>query len=130
MRARWCCVLPLAATVGAAAAGLAPELELPSCVVGSPPVRVAATAERAALDAADRRRFDEAAQQRYPLYQRGGFVPAQVLMLRRGGQWQYVTMWHAGRGGLCVSAVFAADRFDFTSAWIAKYRPQPGDAVD
>ena len=52
-------------------------------------------------------------RQRRSRLARGGFVPAQVLMLRRGGHWQYVTLWQAGRGGLCVSAVFAADRFDF-----------------
>jgi hypothetical protein len=53
-----------------------------------------------------------------------------VLMLRRGGQWQYMTLWNAGRGRLCVAAVFAAERFDFTPAWLAKYRPQAGSADD
>ena len=127
---RCCALLAAAAAAAAAWAAPPPEIELPSCVDGSPPLRLPATAERTALDAADRRRFEAAAQARYPLYQRGGVVPAQVLMLRRAGRWQYVALWPAARGGLCVAAVFAADRFDFTPAWVAKYRPPPGDAAD
>jgi hypothetical protein len=122
----------LAALAGApvSAAPPAGELEMPSCVSGSPPVRLAASAERAVLDGADRQRFESAAQSRYPLYQRGGFVPAQVLMVRRGGHWQYVTLWPHGAKGLCVSAVFAADRFEFTPGWLAKYEPRAGDGDD
>jgi hypothetical protein len=106
------------------------ELEMPSCVSGSPSLRMAATAERAVLDRGDRNRFHSAAQARYPLYQRGGFVPTQVLMVRRGGHWQYVTLWPQGPNGLCVSAVFAADRFDFTPGWLAKYEPRAGESDD
>lgn len=106
------------------------DLELASCVGGSPPLRVARTAERAVLDAADRRHFQQAAQARYPLYQRSGLMPAQVLLLQRAGQWQYVTLWAEGPSGLCFSAVFAAERFDFTQRWIARYRPQAGAADD
>lgn len=106
------------------------DLELASCVSGSPPLRVARTAERAVLGAADRQHFQRAAEARYPLYQRSGLVPAQVLMLRRGGQWQYVTLWAEGSAGLCFSAVFAGERFDFTQRWIARYRPQSGPADD
>lgn len=122
----------LAALAGAVVAGHAQpprEMELRSCVRGSPPLRVPANTERATLDGTDRQRFEAAAQARYPLYQRGGFVPAQVLLLRRGGQWQYVTLWPDG-AGLCFSAVFAAERFDFTPEWVAKYRPRPADADD
>jgi hypothetical protein len=126
---QWSAAL-LGAVCSLAGAVPAPELELPSCVQGSPPLRMAASAERATLDGADRHRFQAAAEARYPLYQRGGVQPAQVLMLRRGGQWQYMTLWNAGRGRLCVSAVFAAERFDFTPAWLAKYRPQAGPADD
>jgi hypothetical protein len=100
-----------------------PELELPSCVSGSPPLRVSAAAERTDLDAPDRRQFQAAAQARYPLYQRGGLVPTQVMLVRRGRHWQYVAL-HRGPSGLCFSAVFAADRFDFTPGWLAKYRPR------
>jgi hypothetical protein len=108
----------------------AAEMELPSCVSGSPPLRVAAAADRAALDGADRKRFHEAAQARYPLYQRGGFVPAEVLMLRAGRQWQYVTLSNGLRSRPCFTAVFAAERFDFTNDWIAKYKPRAGDFGD
>jgi hypothetical protein len=100
------------------------ELELPSCVAGSPPLRVSSAVEQTRLDAADRQRFHEAAQARYPLYQRGGMVPSQVLMLRHGRRWQYVTLRQAGASGLCFTAVFAADRYDFTADWIAKYKPR------
>lgn len=100
------------------------ELELPSCVAGSPPLRVPVASERAELDAADRRRFDDAAQARYPIYQRGGMASARVLILRRHGQWQYLSLAPGGPAGPCVSAVFAADRFDFTPAWLGKYRPR------
>lgn len=126
------CAVALAALSGTAlyAAPPAGELEMPSCLSGSPPVRMAATAERAVLDGADRSRFHAAAQARYPLYQRGGFVPAQVLMVRRSGHWQYVTLWPHGPKGLCVSAVFAADRFDFTPGWLAKYEPRADDGDD
>lgn len=126
------CAAMLAALGWAAAAAAQPlvELELPSCVIGSPPLRVALAAERAALDAADRRRLHEAAQARYPLYQRAGLAPAQVLLLRRGGGWQYVTLWRGGPSGLCFSAVFAAERFDFTPGWIAKYQPRAADPGD
>jgi hypothetical protein len=123
----------LFAGLGWAAVALAQpatEQELPSCVADSPPLRVAMTAERAALDAADRRRLHEAAQARYPLYQRAGLAPAQVLLLRRGGGWQYVALWQGGPAGLCFSAVFAAERFDFTPGWITKYRPRPADPAD
>lgn len=101
-----------------------------SCVDGSPAMRVPVSTPRATLDAADRQRFEAAAQARYPLYQRGGVAPWQVLLLRRGGQWQYVTLWNDGRDGPCFAAVFAAERFDFTDAWIAKYRPQPQAPAD
>lgn len=122
----------VAAATAATAASAAPaaEMELRSCVSGSPAMRVPASAERATLDAADRRRFDAAAQARYPLYQRGGFRPWQVLLLRRGGQWQYVTLWHDGRSAPCFSAVFAAERFDFTPDWLAKYQPRPHEPTD
>jgi hypothetical protein len=106
------------------------DLAFTSCVSGSPPLRVSRTAERAVLDAADRKRFQEAAQARYPLYQRSAVMPEQVLMLRRGGQWQYVTLWAEGASGLCFSAVFAAERFDFTQRWIERYRPQAGALDD
>lgn len=130
--------LPLAGLVFGVATGLAslpsgaapPDLELPSCVAGSPPLRVPATTARAVLDAADSRLFDTAAQSRYPLYRRGGGVPAQVVLLHRGGQWQYLTLWADGANGLCLAAAFAADRFDFTPAWLARYRPRPGDTDD
>lgn len=129
---------PLAGLVIGVAAGLAaapsgarpPALELPSCVAGSPPLRVPGGTARAVLDAADRQHFDTAAQARYPLYRRGGGVPAQVVLLWRDGQWQYLTLWADGANGLCLAAAFAADRFDFTPAWLAKYRPRAGDADD
>jgi hypothetical protein len=106
------------------------ERILPSCVAGSPPLRVASSAEQAWLHAADRKLFDEAAQARYALYQRGGLVPSQVLMLKRGRHWLYVTLGQRGASGICFTAVFAADRFDFTPDWIARYAPravQPDD---
>ena len=106
------------------------EMELRSCVSGSPALRVPASAERATLDAADGERFDAAAQARYPLYQRGGLSPSQVLMLRRGTQWLYVTLWRDGRSSPCFSAVFAADRFDFTPGWLAKYQPRAHEPTD
>jgi len=108
----------------------ATTMSLRSCVAGSPALQVPATAEQATLDATDRLRFDTAAQARYPLYQRGGLRPAQVLLLRRGGQWLYVTLWHDGRAEPCFAAVFAADRFDFTGDWIARYKPRPHDPTD
>jgi hypothetical protein len=122
----------LAGFTWAAAARAQPaELELPSCVSGSPPLRLSAAEERAVLDTADRKRFDAAAQARFPLYRRGGLVPTQVLMLRRrGGRWQYVTLWRGGPAGLCFSAVFAAERFDFTADWIAKYQPRAAEPAD
>lgn len=106
------------------------EMELPSCVRGSPPLRLPVAAERATLDSADRQRFQQAAEARYPLYQRGGQVPNQVLMLRRGGHWQYVTLWQAGPHGTCFTAVFAADRFDFTAAWLDRYKPRGAEPED
>lgn len=119
------------AAPAAAQPGAEPDdLQLPSCVSGSPPLRVSRGVERAVLDTADRQQFQRAAQARYPLYQRSGLVPAQVLLMRRGGQWQYVTLWAEGASGLCFSAVFAAERFDFTQRWIARYRPQSGAADD
>lgn len=99
-------------------------LELPSCVAGSPPLRVPVSAERAVLDAADRRHFQQAAQARYPLYRRGADVPAQVLILRRDGHWLYVTVTADSPAGACFTAVFAAERFDFTAGWLGKYRPR------
>src|SRR5690606_29922962 len=58
----------LAVSVGAFAQPAA-QMSLRSCVAGSPPLQVPATAEQATLDAADRQHFDAAAQARYPLYQ-------------------------------------------------------------
>lgn len=119
----------LAAAAPALAAPAA-ELEWPSCVAGSPPLRAPLAAEQALLDAADRQHFQQAAQARYPLYQRGGLLPDQVLMLRRGGQWQYLALSRWSATGLCVTAVFAADAFDFSPAWRAKYRPRAVEAGD
>ncbi|WP_341888733.1 hypothetical protein [Variovorax sp. YR752] len=132
MQTRSACAAALTslAAAGAAAAPPAAEMTLRSCVSGSPALRVPASAERATLDAADSQRFDAAAQARYPLYQRGGFAPYQVLMLRRGGQWLYVTLWRDGRSSPCFSAVFAADRFDFTPGWLAKYQPRAHETAD
>ncbi|MDP4300008.1 hypothetical protein [Leptothrix discophora] len=106
------------------------ELTLPSCVAGSPPIQLPVSTEQALLTPADRQHFQTAAEQRYPLYQRGGMVPAQVLLLKREGRWVYVTLWRHGHRGTCVAALFAAERFDFTPAWLAKYRPAPLDALD
>jgi hypothetical protein len=106
------------------------EMELPSCVSGSPPLSLSAAAERAALDGADRTRFHEAAQARYPLYQRGGLVPTEILMLRRGSHWQYVAISRGLQSGPCFTAVFAADRFDFTPGWLDKYKPHPAEFAD
>ncbi len=128
---RACLALSIGLSAATPAAGQATaELELRSCVSGSPALRVPASAERATLDAADRDRFDAAAQARYPLYQRGGHTPYQVLMLRRGRQWLYVTLWRDGRSSPCFSAVFAADRFDFTPGWLAKYQPRAQEPAD
>lgn len=113
------------------AASPGPEMSLRSCVDGSPPLRLAASAAQARLDAGDRQRFQSAAEARYPLYQRGGLQPAQVLMLRRGSQWLYVTLGQDGRsGGPCVTAVFAAERFAFTPSWLAKYQPRAAERDD
>lgn len=129
-RREWMGVLAALAAATPAAAQQAPEMELRSCVSGSPALRVSASAERATLDAVDRQRFEAAAQARYPLYQRGGVRPWQVLLLRRGGKWQYVTLWQDGRAMPCFAAVFAAERFDFTPEWLAKYRPRPQEPTD
>lgn len=106
------------------------EWLLPSCVRGSPPLRLPARVERAVLDAGDRQQFQRAAETRYPLYRRGGFVPPQVLLVRRGGHWQYVTLFDDGASGLCVTAVFAAERFDFTEGWLGKYQPREAEPAD
>ncbi len=108
----------------------ASQMALRSCVDGSPVLRVPVSTPRATLDTADRQRFEAAAQARYPLYQRGGVTPWQVLLLRRANQWQYVTLWNDGRTGPCFAAVFAADRFEFTAEWIAKYQPQAQAPAD
>jgi len=107
-----------------------PEMELASCVSGTPPLRLAPSAPRAVLDAADGRRFHDAAQARYPMYQRVGLAPARVLMIRHGSQWRYVTLWQRGTSDLCFSAVFAAERFDFTNGWLAKYQPRSAGPDD
>lgn len=113
-----------------AAAAPVTEMQMPSCVRGSPPLVVPARAARATLDGADRRLFQQAAEARYPLYRRGGFVPPEVLLLRRGEHWLYVTLFHDSRGRPCVTAVFAAERFDFTDGWIGKYQPREADPSD
>jgi|APTNR8051073442_1049403.scaffolds.fasta_scaffold20381_1 hypothetical protein len=113
----------------AAAEPARPPAELRSCVAGSPGLAMAVTAERAMLDPADTKRLQLAAQQRYALYRRGGTAPAHALLLRRDRHWLYV-MLEQDATGPCFSAVFAAERFDFTRDWIARYRPQPADAPD
>ena len=132
MDSRQRCAAMLTGLAWAATAPAQPvaEMELPSCVSGSPPLRVSAASERAVLDAADRKRFHDAAQARYLMYQRGGLVPTQVLLLRRSGHWQYVTLWRGEPSGVCFSAVFAADRFDFTADWVAKYKPRAAEPAD
>lgn len=119
----WTGWLALAATLGHAQPDA--EIEFASCVRGSAPLRVPAATARATLDDADRVRFHDAAQARYPLYQRGGFAPAQVLMLQRDGRWIYVTVAKGWQARPCFTAVFAAERFDFTPSWLDKYRPGP-----
>lgn len=126
------CVVLLASLAATAPCLARPavEMALRSCVDGSPALRVPVSTARATLDAADRQRFEAAAQARYPLYQRGGFAAWQVLLMRRDGKWQYVTLWQDGRRGPCFSAVFAADRFDFTPDWLGKYQPHPQQPDD
>lgn len=121
--------LLLAGWAGLCAAQPQPEWELPSCVAGSPPLRLPAATERAVLQPADRLQFEQAAAERYPLYQRGGLVATQVLLLRRGRHWQYATLIKQGER-LCLSAVFAADRFAFTPAWLARYQPRAAGLAD
>lgn len=133
MRSRAHCAVVVACLAGAALVRADPmaDLELPSCVAGSPPLTLSQAAERAQLDRADRQRFLQAAQRRFPAYQRvGGLVPAEVLVLRRGGGWQYVTILDGGPAGPCFSAVFAAERFAFTLDWLAKYKPSAGEPAD
>ncbi len=125
-----CCAAALALPAAACLAQAVPEIELASCVRGSPPMRVPANAARAPLDGADRGRFHDAAQARYPLYQRGGFAPSQVLLLQRGQRWVYVTVQQGFRSTPCFAAVFAAERFDFTAGWLQKYRPRAPEAED
>ncbi len=126
MNSRLGCTAAIAVLACASVARAQPvaELELPSCVAGSPPLKVSSSAQQAWLRAADRQRFHAAAQARYALYQRGGLVPSQVLLMNRGRHWQYVTLGPRGAAGLCFTAVFAADRFDFTAEWIARYQPR------
>ena len=81
------------------------------------------------LDSADRQQFERAAQARYPLYQQGGLVATQVLLLRRGRHWQYATLAHDGQRP-CLAAMFAADRFSFTPGWIGKYQPRAAEPAD
>lgn len=121
------CLLALPCTAAPAAA---PLIELPSCVEGSPPLRVPARSARATLDDADRAQFERAAQARYAMYRRGGGVPAQVVLIRRDGHWQYLALWAEGPRGLCLAAAFAGERFDFTPAWVARYAPREGDPAD
>ena len=104
----------------------APDMELPSCVPDSPPLTVPAGAARAALDSADRSRFHDAAQAHHPIYRHGGWVPSQVLLVQRDGQWLYVTTLPRETTGSCFTAVFAAESFEFTKRWLAKYRPRAG----
>lgn len=118
----WACAAPVLAA--------APALELPSCVDGSPPLQLPASAARAPLDAADRTRFQRAAETQYPMYRRGGGAPAQVVLLQREGRWQYAVLWPGGPHGLCLAAMFAGERFAFTRDWVAKYRPRDGDPPD
>jgi hypothetical protein len=118
-------LLALAAhlSLPAPAAAQPAEINVPSCVSGSPGMTLPVTTEQAMLDPKDRARFQQAAEARYPLYQRGGMVPAEVLLLRRGGRWVYVSLWRQGHRGTCFAALFAAERFDFTPGWLQKYRP-------
>ena len=124
MRMWRCTALGCLAGLAQAAAQGASTVELPSCVAGSPPMTVAADAARTTLDSADRQWFDAAARARYPLYEQGGHWPAEVWLLQRGTRWVYVTTWPQGVHGSCFTAVFAADRFDFTGRWLAKYQPR------
>lgn len=129
----WACPSVLLAALSAAppaAAQTGPELQMPSCVRGSPPLRVPDDAAQATLDAPDSRHFDDAAQRLFPLYQRGGMAPSKVLLLQRGSRWIYVTLSAQGAQPHCVSAVFAGERFDFTDRWVAKYRPRQGPVDD
>lgn len=121
---------PLVLACAASAQAATPTIELPSCVAGSPPLRLPATAARAALDAADSRHFQQAAEDAYPLYRRGGGAPAQVVLLQREGRWQYAVLWPGGPTRLCLAATFDGERFAFTRDWVARYRPREGGAAD
>jgi hypothetical protein len=52
------------------------------------------------------------------------------VLLRCGGQWQYVTLWNDGRAGPCFAAVFAVERFDLAPERAARYQPRPQAPTD
>lgn len=129
MRTRLWWIGPAALIVSClVAAQSAPEVQVLSCVPGSAPLHLEGA--QATLDPPDTERFHEAAQRLYPLYQRGGLAPSKVLLLHRGGRWVYVTLASPDGRAPCFSAVFAAERFDFTDRWVSKYRPRQGVVED
>ena len=132
MTSRALSVMALSACVAAASTGrvAAVEMAMPSCVEGSPPLRAAVDSARAMLGADDGETFQAAAQARYPMYRRGGWMAESVMLIRRQGRWQYVTLSRTGTGKACFTAVFDAERFDFTMDWIARYRPRAGVPAD
>jgi hypothetical protein len=114
-------LLVLLAAMGGAQADDAQVIH--SCA-GGQPIRFAAGDSRALLDETDRRLVHAAMLARYPMLQRDGFAPAQILLWRRAPEeWLYVSLAASPQrpGEACFTATFAAAGFEFTPELERKY---------
>ncbi len=117
----------LAACLAALHAGPAradddPPAGIASCVGGGRPITFGPDESRVLLDGDDRELFSAAALQRYPMLERDGFEPLQIVLWHRGVDWLYISLApSAPAREPCFTATFTGSAFEFTPHLVRKY---------
>jgi hypothetical protein len=87
-------------------------------------LRFAAGDRRVLLDASDAVSVGAALARRYPVVERDGLAPQQIVLWQKNrGAWLYVALLENPKKATeyCFTATFVADRFELTGPLVFKY---------
>jgi hypothetical protein len=87
-------------------------------------LRFAAGDRRVLLDASDAASVGAALTRRYPVVERDGLAPQQIVLWQKNrGAWLYVALLENPKKATeyCFTATFVADRFELTGPLVLKY---------